>query len=135
MRRVYQRDLQHRPADQTAEETGTSSMFFVSPGRQHYHRSAAKAWAHILLSGGTPVLITGYNIATVSGPANGMINIAFTTPMASQFYAAEVIAMQTSGGNNAVAYMGSSSTSGNLVVYLKAPATGSLTSLWTGVMV
>ena len=134
MRRVFQPRLNAlQAADQTAQEAATDTIVYVSPAEQHYHRSAAKAWAHILLSGATPVLVTGYNIATVSGPASGMINVAFTTPMASAFYAVSLDTIQTSGGNNAVAYVGSQTTSGNIVIYVKTPGAGTLTSLYVGV--
>ena len=42
----------------------------VTPGRQHFHPSAAKAWAKISVSGGTPNLDAGYNIASISDDGN-----------------------------------------------------------------
>lgn len=135
MRRVFQPTLNPlQAADQTVQQTGTDTIQYVSPAVQQYHLSAAKAWAHVLMSGITPILMTGYNVATVSGPTTGMVNMAFTNPMASAFYHANAVIIHTSGSTNAAAQIGSISTSGNLVIFVKN-GSGSLTSIFTGLMI
>jgi hypothetical protein len=121
-------------ASQSDQQAGTSANVFVAPSVQQQHKSAIKAWAHILLSGTVPTLITGYNIATVSGPATGMINIAFTNAMASAFYTITADVITTSGSSNAATHLGTS-TSGSFIVYVKNGSTGALMSNYVGVNV
>lgn len=87
MRRVMQPALNNpRAASQTDQEAASSGTVFVAPTVQHYHQSAAKAWAHFLNSG-TPFLVSNasYNIATVSG-AGGFYPVTFTNQMSTTQY-------------------------------------------------
>jgi hypothetical protein len=66
-------------ATQAEQETGSSTTAYVSPGRQHFHPSAAKCWAYIFLSGGVPSLTKGYNITSISDTANGQCTVTIAT--------------------------------------------------------
>ena len=71
-------------SDQT---TATSTAVAVTPAVQQNHPSAAKAW--IFGNGGTtPSVVAGFNIASVSRPSIGLINVTLTTPMTSANYVA-----------------------------------------------
>ncbi|WP_395449968.1 hypothetical protein ACHMW7_09225 [Aminobacter sp. UC22_36] len=63
-------------ADQTEMEAGSSTMLAVSPGRQHFHPSAAKCWGYATVSGGVPTLQASYNISGIVD--NGTADISFT---------------------------------------------------------
>jgi hypothetical protein len=73
-------------ASQAEQETGSSTSVYVSPGRQQYHQSAAKAWGLITHSAGTPSLTTGYNVASISDGGGGITNINLTTAFSSVNY-------------------------------------------------
>lgn len=62
-------------ASQAQQEAATSVVDFVTPGRQHFHPSAAKAWCAFDVSGG---LGQSYNIASITdnGTGNWTVNIA-----------------------------------------------------------
>src|SRR5678816_3440784 len=48
-------------ASQAQQEAGSSTINFVTPGRQQFHPSAAKCWAITTVSAGTPTLAANYN--------------------------------------------------------------------------
>lgn len=75
-------------AAQSDQETGTSTTTFVSPGRQHFHKSALKAWANITITAGVPAVTEGYNVASVSDNGTGDFTVNFTTPLSNATYAA-----------------------------------------------
>lgn len=66
-------------ASQAQQETASSNAVAVTPGTQHFHPSAAKAYAFVRLSGGTPTVTTGYNIASITDNGTGDWTINFTT--------------------------------------------------------
>lgn len=64
-------------ATQAEQETGSSTSVYVTPGRQQFHPSAAKAWASFNGSG-TPAIITSYNMdssITDNGAGDWTLNI------------------------------------------------------------
>lgn len=71
-------------AAQADQETGTSTTTFVSPGRQQFHPSAAKAWAFI---GSTGTIQSSYNFTSTTHPGTGQYTATFTTAMSSASYA------------------------------------------------
>jgi hypothetical protein len=60
----------------------------VTPGRQHYHPSAAKAWLQFAVSGGTPTINTSCNVASLTDHGTGDFTVNFTTAFSSVNYAA-----------------------------------------------
>jgi len=85
-------------ASQPDQETGTSLVKYVAPGRQHYHPSAAKSWYHITYSGGTPTLAAGYGVSSITDSALGKVAINFSTSFSSTAYG-NACASQNSGSN------------------------------------
>lgn len=81
-------------ATQAEQETGTSLILGVVPGRQHYHNSALKAW--IRFNGtGTPAINAAYNCASITDRGTGKWTINFTTAFSSVNYAAGGVAQST----------------------------------------
>jgi len=74
-------------ATQSDMETGTSTTTWVSPGRQHFHKSACKAWATVQ-AGVSPSVLEGYNIsASVTRNGTGDYTFTFSTAMSTSNYA------------------------------------------------
>ncbi len=66
-------------AVQSDQETGTSTTVAVVPGVQHFHPSAAKCWAYVTVSAGTPTLQTSFNITSITDTALGDLTITIAT--------------------------------------------------------
>jgi hypothetical protein len=71
-------------ATQADQETGTSTTTYVSPGRQQYHNSAAKAWVMASQTGSNNA---SYNISSITNNATGDNTYNFTTAFSSSSYA------------------------------------------------
>lgn len=75
-------------ATQANQETGTSITTLVTPGRQHYHDSAAKAWITGDYTAGTPSPASdSYNVTSVADTGTGLMTVNFTTSFSSANYA------------------------------------------------
>lgn len=68
-------------ADKSEMEAGSDTTRAVTPGRQHFHPSAAKAWGGFTGSG-VVTLGGSYNISSVTDVGTGQYTPNFTTPMA-----------------------------------------------------
>ena len=79
-------------ATQSDQEAGTSNTVAVTPGRQQFHASAAKAWVKFAGSGvnGAQTINASYNVSGVSRSAAGTYTVTFTTAFSSANYAAVV---------------------------------------------
>lgn len=75
-------------ATQADQETGTSTTTYVSPGRQQYHQSAAKAWLDVTFSGGTPSLIGHYNVSSLVDNGTGNTSANLTVAFSGATYSA-----------------------------------------------
>lgn len=88
-------------ATQADQETSTSTSVYVSPGRQQFHPSAAKAW--IIFNGTSAGPITPlaqYGISgNVTKNATGDYTVTFATNFSSANYAANGMGADTGGGN------------------------------------
>jgi hypothetical protein len=62
-------------ATQAEQVTGTSTTIMVTPGRQHYHKSADKVWCTSGLSGG---IVNSYNTTSVTDTGAGLVTLNFT---------------------------------------------------------
>ena len=71
-------------ATQANQETATSTATFVSPARQQFHPSAAKAWLQCNNSGG---IAGSYNVASIAVTGTGVVNLTLTTAFSSTNYA------------------------------------------------
>jgi hypothetical protein len=75
-------------ASQAEQETGTSTAVAVTPGRQQYHPSAAKAWCYFNgITTGTNAPTAGYNVTSVERTGTGAYTINFTTAFSNANYA------------------------------------------------
>jgi len=82
-------------ASQAEQEAGSSTSVFVTPGRQQFHPSAAKAWVQADNAGG----INGsYNIASLTDGGAGLLTVTIATDFASTGYSV-VGTVQTAGGS------------------------------------
>lgn len=72
-------------AVQAEVEAGSDTTRAVTPGRQHYHPSAAKAW--VKFTGTGTIAIGGsYNVASLTDNGTGDYTITFTTALADANY-------------------------------------------------
>jgi hypothetical protein len=76
-------------AAQSDQETGTSILAPVTPGRQQYHPSAAKAWVGFTTVGTTAILAS-YNVTSLTDNGTGDTTITYTVAFSSVNYAPAV---------------------------------------------
>ena len=76
-------------ATQAEQETGTNITASVTPGRQQYHLSAAKAWGSTD-GAASPSLAASYNISSITDNGPGDLTFNFTVPFSSANYACVV---------------------------------------------
>ena len=86
-------------ATQSDQETATSTTAFVSPGRQQYHPSSAKAWAKIN-NITTTTILASYNVTSVTDNGTGDTTVTFTTAFSSADYGVAVAGMATAAGSS-----------------------------------
>lgn len=88
-------------AAQSDQETATSTTLMVTPGRQQFHPSAAKAWCFFNgNTAGTNAPTAGYNVTSVTRNSAGNYTVNFTTAMSSTSYCFVAIAGALSGNAN-----------------------------------
>jgi hypothetical protein len=75
-------------ATQADQETGTSTTTAVSPGRQHFHQSAAKLWLKCDHSGN--LASPSYNITSVTDTGAGVVTVTIATDFSDADYAVNV---------------------------------------------
>lgn len=73
-------------ATQADQEAATSTVTYVSPGRQQFHPSASKAWLYSLYSAGVPLLSASYNIASITDNGVGDATVNLSTVFSSANY-------------------------------------------------
>jgi hypothetical protein len=84
-------------ATQAQMEAGTSTATIVSPGRQHFHPSAAKFWGNASVSGGTPTLDVNYNVTSITDTATGRLTVTIATDFSGSNWAAYAICAPDAG--------------------------------------
>lgn len=102
-------------AVQSEMETGSSTTLAVTPGRQHFHPSAAKAWGYV---NGGGSLLAGYNCSAAKN-STGDYTITFTTAISSADYAVVVTGTNVGG-------------TGSTLFGVSSPLAGSFHVLSTG---
>jgi len=77
-------------ATQADQEAGASNVVSVTPGRQQFHPSAAKAWVKFTGSAvnGAQTINDNYNVSGVSRTGAGLYTVSFTTAFSSANYSA-----------------------------------------------
>jgi hypothetical protein len=93
-------------ASQAQMETGSSTAVVVTPGRQHFHQSAAKAWINFDGSG-TPTARVSYNITGITDNGVGNYTLNFTTSFSSADYAFTLSCGSGTSTNSHLAFQGS----------------------------
>lgn len=78
------------PATQSEMETATSTILAVAPGRQQFHPSAAKFWAYVTVSAGTPTLSVSSNVTSITDTATGQLTITIAADFSTVAWVCEV---------------------------------------------
>lgn len=68
-------------------EAATDTAKYITPAQAHNHPGVAKAWAFVTVSGGTPSLTAGYNVASVGDGGVGIYTLTLTTSFSSANFA------------------------------------------------
>ena len=71
-------------ASQAEQEAGTATDKYVSPGRQHFHPSAVKAWVK---AGTTGNNLASYNITSLTDTGTGDVAVTIATDFSGTEYA------------------------------------------------
>ena len=71
-------------ASQADMEAGTSTVVYVTPGRQHFHPSAAKFWCK---AGVTGAADASYNVSSITDVGTGAMTVNIGTDFSSANYA------------------------------------------------
>lgn len=112
-------------ASQAEQEAGSSTTVYVSPGRQQFHPSAAKAWVNFNGTG-TVAIREAYNVTSITDNNTGYYTVNFTTPMSSSNYCVAASTQVAAGASTAVwPFSGQSGGTFNT----QAPSTSSFTLL------
>jgi hypothetical protein len=74
-------------ATQANQETATSTTTVVSPGRQHFHPSAAKCWLKCDHAG---TVNASYNITSITDTGTGVVTVTIATDFSTADYAVVV---------------------------------------------
>lgn len=111
-------------ATQANQETGTSTTALVTSGRQHYHPSAAKCWAKVSISAGTPSLAASYNISSISDVGTGKVGFTLSTAFSSADWCCVASTERPSGEASGVAFSVDTGTQTSSAVTIEARGTG-----------
>ena len=77
-------------ASQAQQETGSATTVYVTPGRQHFHPSAPKAWVQFDGTAGSISPAASYNVSSITDNGTGDYTVNFTTSFSSANYCAVV---------------------------------------------
>jgi hypothetical protein len=88
-------------AVQSEMEAGSSTTLAVTPGRQHYHPSAAKGWCFANFSG---TAVASYNVTSVTDTGTGDVSINWATDFSSASYCAVATTKIDFGGVASTTY-------------------------------
>ena len=110
-------------ATQANQETATSLVTTVTPGRQQYHPSAAKAWCQATTSGGSD---GAYNITSITDAGVGDVYYNLTTALTGATPSAAFV-VGTKSDPSYLNSVANSTTTGSLIRHLVRSTTGTLT--------
>lgn len=85
-------------ATQAQQESGASTSIYVSPGRQQFHPSAAKAWAQADFAGAS---IASYNLTSITDTGGGDIMFNWNVDFSGSAYCALATVILNAGGTAA----------------------------------
>lgn len=86
-------------ATQSQQETGTSLVTTVPPGRQHFHPSAGKAFV-LYNTVTTTSILTSYNVSSLTDNGTGNTSINFATAFTSANYSPVGMSQRTAAGTS-----------------------------------
>jgi len=109
-------------ATQAEQETGSSTTVYVSPGRQQYHVSAAKAWV-VFTSVTSTSASASYNVSSLTDNGTGDTTVNFTTSFSSANFAIGISSGITSAPANPVPQI-NSVTSGSVRIQIAKRSDG-----------
>ena len=89
-------------ATQAQQETGTATDLLVSPGRQHFHQSAAKGWVKYDSAAG---INASYNVSSVTNTSSGNNTTNWATDFSSADYAAPAICASSNSASGATTFI------------------------------
>lgn len=89
-------------AAQSDQETATSVALAVTPGRQHFHPSAAKFWVEWTANSTT--ILASYNTTSIADTAVGDADVTIATDFSSANWAPFVTGIETAGFTTAIIY-------------------------------
>lgn len=115
---VLDADFTIGAATQAQQETGTILTASVTPGRQHFHPSACKAWGDIA---STPAINTSYNITSVADAGTGLTTVTIATDFSGTSYAIVIGVIE---GGDFIAQVNATPDAGSFVVRTYATGTG-----------
>lgn len=84
-------------ASQAEQEAGSSTTVATTPGRQHFHPSAAKAWVKFNGSGTVAISVSN-NVSSITDETTGRYTVNFSTSFSSADYAVAAI-VEGNGAN------------------------------------
>lgn len=111
-------------ATQAEQETGSIVTAAVTPGRQHFHPSAAKGW---VLFDTTGVANAAYNVTSVSDHGAGSWTVNWATDFSGASYSAIVTAKATTGSSIYASEDNANRAAGTTGVFSAASTSGVLT--------
>jgi len=82
-------------ATQAEQETGTSIAVAVTPGRQQFHKSAAKFWIKATFTGASVADTVSYNVTSITYTSVGRVQITID----DDFSSADWCVLATTGDN------------------------------------
>lgn len=116
-------------AVQSEQATGTDVVRAVSPGRQHFHPSAAKCWG-FTTGGATEVLnAASYNMTSITDGGVGLLTVTMNVDFSSANYVCQVTG-GISAGNNRM--MGQLTKAAGSVLTHSSSAAATLADMGTG---
>lgn len=92
-------------AIQSEQETGTDTTRAVTPGRQHFHPSAAKFWVHWTANSTT--MLASYNMTSIADTAVGDADGTIATDFSSANWSGQVSTSDPTNGWDAEECQGS----------------------------
>lgn len=87
-------------AVQATQETGTSTILFVTPGVQQFHPSSAKCWGRFNTAG---AVTASYNITSVTDTGTGVIGVTIATDFSGAGVYAAFVSVEATATTWAVA--------------------------------
>jgi hypothetical protein len=123
-------------ATQVQQEASSTPGAFVSPARQHFHPSAAKAWVVVDNDTGAPSILRSYNVSSLTDNSSSNYTVNFSVSFSSANYAVAGWVYDSAVVNPYIAgQSGAAPSSAACPIHISNGANGSLdtANLWTAI--